>query len=84
MELSAILEQSQLFPFIGDGKVERTITPRQPGRVYFQATYWPARFYQPNCQVTVCPGEPVKVVGRDGLTLLIVPVDNASLRSVGA
>ncbi|NET38966.1 MAG: hypothetical protein F6K19_44500, partial [Cyanothece sp. SIO1E1] len=67
----------QLFSCTTDGKVERTISPFHPGRVYFQATYWPARFYDASCQVIASPGDPVKVMGREGLTLLVMPADDA-------
>ena len=56
------------------GIVENKITQNQPGRVKCLATYWPARFYHSNCNVIVFPDQVVKVVGRQGITMLVVPV----------
>ena len=55
-------------------RVERTISGYYPGRVYFQATYWPARLQQPQFLDRLLPGMMVQVIGRDGLTLLVAPV----------
>ncbi|MBE9227872.1 hypothetical protein IQ264_20835 [Phormidium sp. LEGE 05292] len=56
------------------GTVERTITQNQPGRVKCLGSYWPARFYHSNCDDIVIPDDFVKVVGRQGITMLVVPV----------
>ncbi|MGF1497230.1 MAG: NfeD family protein [Elainellaceae cyanobacterium] len=53
------------------GQVERTITLVQPGRVRFQGTYWPARLQSSYGQVIANPGEWVRIVGRQGITLLV-------------
>lgn len=63
-----------LFPKPGMGIIEEIITESQPGRVNFQATYWPARLYNPEQEVTLLPNTPVTVIGRQGITLLVVPV----------
>ncbi|MCG8361720.1 MAG: NfeD family protein [Pseudanabaenales cyanobacterium] len=76
MNLAPILEMSEFSSFLSvkdTARVEKTITPGCGGRVYFQATYWPARFYQSDCQLTVLPGDLVTIVGRQGLTLLVKP-----------
>ncbi len=70
--------QITMFPTPSMGTVEQTITHRQSGRVKFQASYWPARLYQPDCPPAVFPGERVKVVGRQGITLLVVAVSSLS------
>lgn len=57
-------------------RVERTISGYYPGRVYFQSTYWPARLDQPQFLDRLLPGTMVKVLGRDGLTLLVAPVQH--------
>lgn len=65
--------KSPIVPLGGIGKVKQAITSSKPGRIYYRATYWPARFselYEPQ---TIIPGEQVRVVGRQGLTLLVVP-----------
>jgi len=56
------------------GTVEKTIAPNQPGRVKCLGTFWPARFIEPDCQATVEADEPVMVVGRQDITMLVVPV----------
>lgn len=56
------------------GIVEKKINQNQPGRVKCLATYWPARFYHSNCNVIVFRDEVVKVVGRQGITMLVVPL----------
>lgn len=73
MSFTNLLGSSDLFPFKGTGKVEQTITHNHSGRVFFQATYWPARFSDAACQVEAVPGESIKIVGRQGLTLLVIP-----------
>jgi hypothetical protein len=45
------------------------------------ATSWFARFYQSNAQAEVLPDTTVKVIGRQGLTLLVVPVEEDWMRS---
>ncbi|MDJ0705743.1 MAG: NfeD family protein [Leptolyngbyaceae cyanobacterium MO_188.B28] len=71
MSLKALLGKSEPAPFKGTGKVERTIAHDHSGRVYFQATYWPAKFCDTACQLKAFPGESIKIVGRQGLTLLV-------------
>lgn len=56
------------------GIVEQTITLYQPGRVRCLGTYWPARFYQSDCQATAHPEQPVTVIAIEGITLLVMPV----------
>lgn len=64
-----------LFPKPGMGIIEEIITESQPGRVNFQATYWPARLYNPEHKVILLPNTSVVVIGREGITLLVVPVN---------
>jgi len=65
----------ELFSQAAIGNVEETITLHLRGRVRFMATTWFARFYQPGSQTEALPGTSVKVIGREGLTLLVVPID---------
>lgn len=67
------MEEMNLFSEPGTGKVEKTITPHNPGRVKYKATYWPAEVCS-DFQVTLEPEDPVTVVGRRGITLIVVPV----------
>ncbi|MGF1497048.1 MAG: NfeD family protein [Elainellaceae cyanobacterium] len=60
-------------PYQGKGKVDKAIAPFSVGRVYFQASFWPAQLAEPTCQTTLGSGEVVRVIGRDGLILLVMP-----------
>lgn len=71
--LRGMSTENSVSPF---ARVERTIYRYDPGRVYFQATYWPARLEQPQFLERLLPGTKVKVLGRDGLTLLVAPVQH--------
>jgi membrane protein implicated in regulation of membrane protease activity len=59
-------------------RVERMITPRLGGRVFFEGTYWPARLYdRANTMLedyVMDVSSRVTVIGRQGLTLLVVPL----------
>jgi membrane-bound ClpP family serine protease len=57
-------------------QVDEAIAPNQIGWVKYQGTFWKAQFYRSSCQVTVKPGEWVKVIGRQGIRLLVVPVND--------
>lgn len=50
--------------------VDETIQPGKQGRVWFQASWWPARCEQ---NVTLAPNAVVYVVGRRNITLLVQP-----------
>ncbi|PSB15462.1 hypothetical protein C7B76_13690 [filamentous cyanobacterium CCP2] len=55
------------------GVVDCAVAQGRLWRVKFQGSYWFARLYQPNEQVTMQPGEPVKVIAMQGITLLVAP-----------
>ncbi|MBE7384747.1 MAG: NfeD family protein [Leptolyngbya sp. SIO1E4] len=55
-------------------KVLRVITSEDAGRIRFQGTDWPARFHHPDSQMSAPPSAMVRVVGRQGLTLLVEPL----------
>ncbi|MDJ0705897.1 MAG: NfeD family protein [Leptolyngbyaceae cyanobacterium MO_188.B28] len=73
MNPTHLLDEITLLPYPEVGKVDTAISSTQPGRVRFQGSHWPARFYLSDYQGMVLPNDSVKVVGRQGLTLLIVP-----------
>lgn len=56
----------------GFAVVDQPIALNRPGRVRFQGTYWKAELADSNCQ-QVGVGETVRVVGRQGIALLVVP-----------
>lgn len=64
----------KLFPERVYGIVEKPIAPTQTGRVRFQGSTWKARFYCSNAAAVAC-GDLVKVIARQGITLLVEPKD---------
>lgn len=63
----------EIFSTPTQGKVEQTITHNHPGRIECFGSFWPAQLYQKDPTITLLPGQSVKVVGRQGITLLVVP-----------
>jgi hypothetical protein len=59
-----------------EGIVSEKITSRQ-GRVKYKGTFWPARCLN---NVILKPGTIVNIVGRQGITLLVIPAPKASQR----
>jgi membrane protein implicated in regulation of membrane protease activity len=55
------------------GVVDKVIAPNQPGRIKYQASYWPARLYQVGGTIQLDSQQVVQVVGREGITLLVQP-----------
>ena len=55
-------------------RVTDPIIPQWEGSVFFEGTYWKARFYNPGCQITIYPGQKVQVIAREGLKLLVMPI----------
>jgi membrane protein implicated in regulation of membrane protease activity len=53
------------------GEVVQAIAPNQRGRIKFRASFWPARFYTESA-FPAMPSEQVTVIGREGITLLVV------------
>ncbi|MBE9108837.1 NfeD family protein [Nodosilinea sp. LEGE 07298] len=72
MNLTHTLE---LFDHPKAARVDCPISAQLEGRVYYQGTYWPARVYEGviDAGTALAPSSWVTVVGRYGLTLLIVP-----------
>ncbi len=60
------------------GVVEIEIPPDETGRVQFQATSWPARFYQ-KADVALTPGQRVEAIALQGNTLLVMPLKKQSI-----
>lgn len=55
----------------GKAIVDAIIEPSKNGRVRFQGSWWSARCEQ---ETTIFPGEMVRVVGRQNITLIVEPV----------
>lgn len=64
----------ELFAAPVEGIVDRPADATRPGRIRTMGTIWNARLYQFENQLAVAAGDRVLVVGRQGLTLLIVPL----------
>ncbi len=80
MSLTSLPGTIEWFAYVELGEVEQAITPHQRGRVRCMATSWFARLYQPNGQTEVLPGTTVKAIGRQGLTLLVMPIDDEGIQ----
>lgn len=74
MKSIIISSEVEVFPEPLTGKVEKKISPQETGRVRCLGSFWPARLYQSDCQVTILPKESVNIVAIQGITLLVVPV----------
>jgi hypothetical protein len=57
------------------GKAEKMITATHPGRVQAMATSWPAELLEVDENTHIFPGESVTIMGRRGITLLVMPGD---------
>ena len=67
-----------LFAQPGIGEVVQPISAKQRGRVKFKASFWPAKFYaELAADERALPLEQVMVVGIDGITLLVMPIDTS-------
>lgn len=51
--------------------VDEPISPELPGRVSFEGSHWPARFYDEAYAARVLAGKNVWVVGVEGITVLV-------------
>lgn len=60
---------------INEAIVVKAIEPYKMGQIRFQGAWWSARCVQ---QTTLFPGEVVKVVGRQNITLLVQPTRTSS------
>lgn len=74
MSLTFSPDPIEFFEQAAIGEVEQTITLYQRGRVKCMATTWFAQFYQPYASMKALPGTAVRVIGRQGLTLLVVSI----------
>jgi membrane protein implicated in regulation of membrane protease activity len=58
------------------GTVDETIARDHPGRVKCIGTIWPAKFYEPEGghHQSISPGMEVKIIARQGIDMLVVPL----------
>jgi membrane protein implicated in regulation of membrane protease activity len=66
--------QIELFTAPVEGVVVRPADANRLSRVRSMGTTWNARFYQFETEMAIASGARVLVVGRQGITLLIVPL----------
>jgi membrane protein implicated in regulation of membrane protease activity len=69
---TTFLPTTQWFVEVAQGQVDRTITATQTGRIRFRGSFWKAELVSRKGRA-IAPGEVVKVVGRQGIRLLVVP-----------
>lgn len=55
------------------GKIDKVVEPGRMWRVYHRGVYWPAYSYS---GVDFREGDWVRVVGRDGIALVIAPLES--------
>ncbi|WP_416671664.1 NfeD family protein [Egbenema bharatensis] len=70
--MKAIDKSIKLFPQPAQGHVEQSIAPEHMGRVRFQGSIWKAKFAESHYK-PVEPGDSVKVLGVQGITLVVIP-----------
>jgi len=68
-----LVSKPQFFPAPIPGVITTTVTPTRKGRISFQGSFYPAQLHNPNWQEDLPPDTPVHVIGRIGITLLIIP-----------
>jgi len=63
----------EMFPQGIKGVVKEPIALFQFGRVNCRGS-WRARLHEISCQTTLLPGQPILAIGREGLSLIVIPV----------
>ncbi len=63
----------EMFAETVEGIVDEDISSSRRGRVKCLGSYWPAQMYEVYGEMTLVPEQKVSVVGRVGITLLVVP-----------
>lgn len=64
----------ELFAAPREGIIEQPIVAHQRGRVKAMGSIWTARLYQIDRQIVIAVGDRVLIVGRQGITLLVTPM----------
>jgi len=66
--------ESKLFAQGIPGIVTLPIAPLQAGRVTIQGQSWRSQLYDLNCQTTLLPQQPILAIGRENITLIVIPL----------
>ena len=66
--------ETEMFPRGLPCRVTRAVRALDRGRAQFNGSSWFARLYEINCSTTLLPGQPALAVGRQGTTLIIMPL----------
>jgi membrane protein implicated in regulation of membrane protease activity len=74
MRAFLLKRKTEKFPEPMIGVVEQAIATNQTGRVKVLGTSWPAKFHQVETSIVILPDEEVYIIGRCGLTMLVIPV----------
>jgi membrane-bound ClpP family serine protease len=77
-------DRPEIFSTPTQGKVDQTITQNHPGRVECFGSCWAAQLYQADCVTALLPGQVVRVIGRKGITLLVVPINTRTVELEGS
>ncbi len=76
--MSSILSRQtvdEVFPSEVLAWVDQPISEAQAGRVKALGTSWPARLAAAGTGCELLPGQRVRAIGRQGITLLVVPLE---------
>lgn len=68
-------EDLRMFPEPIYGVVDKTIVQGRIWRVKFNGSYWFARLYHSEQKVVLNPGQQVRILAIQGITLLIAAID---------
>jgi membrane protein implicated in regulation of membrane protease activity len=71
--IAIFVAQRKASSFDQEGKIDKVIEPGRVWRVAHKATFWFARSH---ADANFRPGDWVKVVGREGIVLLIEPMED--------
>jgi membrane protein implicated in regulation of membrane protease activity len=67
-----IPEEIVMFPTPFSAEVEEPISSHRSGRISCLASYWFAKLYHPQAGIEIPIGQTVTVIGREGITLLVI------------
>ncbi len=71
MNNSFTVDKPEIFSEPLIGIVDEAIAPQQPERIRSHSSYWPAKLFPSNSPIILSPEKNVKVVGVQGITLLV-------------